>query len=69
MIFFIKVWLAAVMIGSCCAETYRAASETPFALRRWIIEDAVGVTTKVTLQNPVFGEDFNNFLFAVPSYN
>lgn len=44
-------------------------SETPFALRRWIIEDAVGVTTKVTLQNPVFGEDFNNFLFAVPSYN
>ena len=44
-------------------------SETPFALRRWIIEDAVGVITKVTLQNPVFGEDFNNFLFTVPPYS
>ena len=44
-------------------------SETPFALRRWIIDDAVGVTTKVTLQNPVFGEAFNNFLFAVPPYS
>ena len=43
-------------------------TEKPFALRRWIIEDAVGVTTKVTLQNPVFGERFNNFLFAVPPY-
>ena len=44
-------------------------SDTPFVLRRWIIEDAVGVTTKVTLQNLVYGEEFNNFLFAVPSYN
>ena len=44
-------------------------STTPFALRRWIIEDAVGVTTKVTLQNPVYGEDFNNFLFTRPLYD
>ena len=44
-------------------------SDAPFVLRRWIIEDAVGVTTKVTLQNLVYGEEFNNFLFAVPSYN
>ena len=44
-------------------------SDTPFVLRRWIIEDAVGVTTKVTLQNLIYGEEFNNFLFAVPSYN
>ncbi len=43
-------------------------SESPFALRRWIIEDAVGVTTIVTLQNQIYGEDFNNFLFTVPSY-
>lgn len=43
-------------------------SETPFMLRRWIIEDAVGVTTKVTLQNPQFGESFNNFLFTLPPY-
>lgn len=44
-------------------------SEKPFMLRRWIIEDAVGVTTKVTLQNPVYGEDFNNFLFGLPPYS
>ena len=43
-------------------------SETPFMLRRWIIEDAVGVTTKVTLQNPQFGESFSNFLFTLPPY-
>lgn len=44
-------------------------SETPFALRRWVVEDAVGVTTKVTLQNPRFGEKFNNFLFTLPPYS
>ena len=43
-------------------------SEKPFTLRRWIIEDAVGVTTIVTLQNQIYGEDFNNFLFTVPLY-
>ena len=44
-------------------------SETPFQLRKWIIEDAVGVTTKVTIQNPRFGDSFNNFLFTVPPYS
>ena len=44
-------------------------SEKPFHLRRWIIEDAVGVTTKVTLQNPQYGKSFNNFLFALPPYS
>lgn len=43
-------------------------SETPFMLRRWIVEDAVGVTTKVTLQNLVYDEQFNNFLFTLPPY-
>ena len=43
-------------------------SDTPFALRRWIIEDAVGVTTTVTLQNLEFEKRFNNFLFTVPPY-
>ena len=43
-------------------------SETPFALRRWIIQDAVGVTTTVTLQNLEFEKSFNNFLFTVPPY-
>ena len=44
-------------------------SEKPFQLRRWIIEDSVGVTTKVTLQNPQYGKSFNNFLFALPPYS
>ena len=40
-------------------------SESPFALRRWIILDAVEVETKMTLQNLQFGDRFNNFLFAI----
>ena len=54
--------------GEAAGELTLEFSEKPFALRRWIITDSVGVTTKVTLQNPVFGERFNNFLFTVPSY-
>lgn len=37
-------------------------------LRRWVITDALGVTTTVTLQNPVYGRALNNRLFGVPSY-
>ena len=37
-------------------------------LRRWIITDALGITTTVTLQNPVYGEKLANRLFSVPSY-
>ena len=37
-------------------------------LRRWVITDALGVTTTVTLQNPVYGRSLNNRLFGVPSY-
>ena len=37
-------------------------------LRRWVITDALGVTTTVTLQNPVYGGSLNNRLFSVPSY-
>ena len=54
--------------GEAAGKLTLEFSETPFALRRWIIEDAVGVTTKVTLQNPILGERFNNFLFTVPPY-
>lgn len=38
-------------------------------LRRWVITDALGVTTTVTLQNPVYGAALNNRLFGVPSYD
>jgi len=38
-------------------------------LRRWVITDALGVTTTVTLQNPIYGAALNNRLFGVPSYD
>jgi len=37
-------------------------------LRRWVITDALGITTTVTLQNPVYGAKLANRLFGVPSY-
>ncbi len=37
-------------------------------LRRWVITDALGITTTVTLQNPIYGEKLANRLFGVPSY-
>ena len=37
-------------------------------LRRWIITDALGVKTTVTLQNPFYGAALSNRLFGVPSY-
>ena len=37
-------------------------------LRRWVITDALGIKTTVTLQNPVYGEKLANRLFSVPSY-
>lgn len=40
-----------------------------FRLRRWIIEDAVGISTAVTIQNEIYGVSLDNRLFAVPSYS
>ena len=40
-----------------------------FRLRKWIIEDAVGVSTAVTLQNEIYGLKLDNRLFATPSYS
>ena len=37
-------------------------------LRRWVITDALGIKTIVTLQNPVYGEKLANRLFGAPSY-
>lgn len=39
-----------------------------FRLRRWVVEDAVGVTTAVTLQNEIYGQKLDNRLFATPIY-
>ena len=37
-------------------------------LRRWVITDALGVRTQVTLQNQLFDLKIQNRLFGVPSY-
>lgn len=37
-------------------------------LRRWVITDAVGIQTQVTLQNPVYDVSLANKLFAKPAY-
>lgn len=37
-------------------------------LRRWIITDALGVKTQVTLQNTLFDLALENRLFGVPAY-
>ena len=39
-----------------------------YRLRRWIIEDSVGVSTAVTIQNEIYGVTLHNRLFAVPNY-
>jgi hypothetical protein len=35
---------------------------------RWIIIDAIGVKTTVSLQNPVYDIHLENKLFGAPSY-
>lgn len=42
--------------------------KSSWQLRRWIITDSLGVTTTVTLQNPVYGPKLANRLFGAPSY-
>lgn len=38
-------------------------SEKPLALRKWIVVDAQGIVTTVTLQNPVFGQPLDKKMF------
>ena len=46
-------------------------TQAPFALRKWIIVDAQGITTQVTLLNPVIGSTINpqEFEFSDPRYD
>lgn len=39
-----------------------------WVLRRWVITDALGVETQITLQNQLFDLPIENRLFGVPSY-
>ena len=41
---------------------------SPFQLRRWIVEDVVGIQTSVTLQNMAFDMPVENAEFNVPNY-
>ena len=44
-------------------------TNSPFVLRRWIVEDVAGVKTSVTLQNMVFGVPVANEEFRLPLYD
>ena len=43
-------------------------TEKPFQFRRWIVVDAVGMQTSVTLLNLVFDTPIPNAVFSLPSY-
>ena len=43
-------------------------TDRPFQLRRWIVEDVVGIKTSLTLQNMVFGIPVKNAEFSLPNY-
>lgn len=43
-------------------------SEKPFEFRKWIIVDAAGIKTSVTLLNLAFDEPIPNVTFKVPNY-
>ena len=43
-------------------------SEEPFQLRRWIVVDAAGIKTSVTLYNLAFDTPIPNVAFRLPSY-
>jgi outer membrane lipoprotein-sorting protein len=43
-------------------------SEKPFQFRRWIVLDAAGIETSVTLQNIVYDQPIANEAFRLPEY-
>jgi len=43
-------------------------TDSPFQLRRWIVEDVAGIQTSVTLQNMAFGLPVENAEFSLPNY-
>ena len=43
-------------------------TDRPFQLRRWIVEDVMGIKTSLTLQNMVFGMPVKNAEFSLPNY-
>lgn len=54
--------------GEAAGELILEFDSLNWQLRRWIIIDALGIRTQVTLQNPLFDLALENKLFGVPSY-
>ena len=44
-------------------------SEKPFRFRRWIVLDAAGIETSVTLHNIVYDQPIANEIFRLPDYS
>jgi outer membrane lipoprotein-sorting protein len=44
-------------------------SEKPFQFRRWIVLDAAGIETSVTLQNIIYDQPIANEIFRLPEYS
>jgi len=54
--------------GEAAGELILEFDAQNWQLRRWIIIDALGVRTQVTLQNTLYDLALENRLFGVPSY-
>lgn len=54
--------------GEAAGELILEFNAQNWQLRRWIIIDALGVRTQVTLQNTLYDLALENRLFGVPSY-
>jgi len=54
--------------GEAAGELILEFNAQNWRLRRWIIIDALGVRTQVTLQNTLYDLALENRLFGVPSY-
>ena len=44
-------------------------SEKPFQFRRWLVLDAAGIETSVTLQNIIYDQPIANEVFRLPEYS
>ncbi len=55
--------------GEGAGELTLEFSEKPFQFRRWIVVDATGIQTSVTLQNLVFDTPIPNAAFILPDYS
>ena len=60
--------LVAKKEGEGAGELTLEFSEKPFQFRRWVVVDAAGIQTSVTLFNAAFDTPIPNVAFTLPSY-